>query len=284
MVHERVGAPQRVKDYIDMAMIAQNPEECLSAYMRKYTAGDISPQFIQNLLTRLSDAYIPISAVMKKYFATQKESELLYRPNWNIIYRFVGEINDPAFDYFFKHRSEYAENYSKDSVNNKISEVFMYTMRGALQNPNSKLADSAYLALKEKVKASGFEDADKVLFATELQRLQMRGKNQEFLDLAFDGVDKYYEDDYNMLSNIAQIVSSMSSEQKFQEKALSWLKRSVSIREEPANTDAYASLLFKMGNKDEAIKQEKKAIDLAKKNYTSSASYEAAMKRMEGSR
>jgi thiol-disulfide isomerase/thioredoxin len=284
MVHERVGAPQRVKDYIDMAMIAQNPEECLSAYMRKYTAGDISPQFIQNLLTRLSDAYIPISAVMKKYFATQKESELLYRPNWNIIYRFVGEINDPAFDYFFKHRSEYAENYSKDSVNNKISEVFMYTMRGALQNPNSKLADSAYLALKEKVKASGFEDADKVLFATELQRLQMRGKNQEFLDLAFDGVDKYYEDDYNMLSNIAQIVSSMSSEQKFQEKALSWLKRSVSIREEPANTDAYASLLFKMGNKDEAIKQEKKAIDLAKKNYTSSASYEAALKRMEGSR
>lgn len=282
MVHERVGAPQRVRDYIDMARIAQNPEEGLAAYMKKYSAGENSPQFIQTYLNRLAEAYIPVNAVMKKYFATQKESDLLNRANWNIIYRFVVDINDPVFEFFFKHQSDYAKAYTQDSVNNKISDVFITNLRGVLQSPKLKLADSVYLVMKEKVKASGFAGAEKVIFTTDLQRLQMRGNNQEFLDLAFEGMDKYYKDDYSMLSNVAQIVSSISNDQKFQEKALSWLKRSVSIREEPSNTDAFASLLFKMGKKDEAIKQEKKAIDLAKKRNISATSYEEALKKMEG--
>ncbi len=281
MVHEKVGAAQRVQDYIDMAKIAQNPEEGLAAYLKKYEAGDNSPQFIQTFLYRLADAYIPINAVMKKYFATQKEGDLFNRVNWNIIFRFVGEINDPVFEFFLKNKSEYAKFYSKDSVNNKISNIFMNVLRGTLQNPNSRLADSVYLVNKEKIKASGFEGAEKIIFTADLQRSQMNGKTQEFLNLAFEGMDKYYADDYNMLNNVAQIVSSQSSDPKFLEKALSWSKKSVSIREEPFNIDTYASLLLKMGKKDEAIKQEKKAIDFAKKRNTSADSYEVALKKME---
>jgi thiol-disulfide isomerase/thioredoxin len=284
MVHEKVGAPQRVQDYIDIAKIAQNPEEGLAAYLKKYNAGNNSPQFIQTFLYRLADAYIPVNAVLKKYFATQKESDLLNRANWNIIFRFVGEINDPVFEYFLSHKSEYAKAYSQDSVNNKIYEVFMNALRGTLQNPNPKLSDSIYLALKERIKASGFEGADKVIFTADLQRFQIKGKNKEFLDLAYEGVDKYYAGDYNMLYNVAQIVSSISNDPKFLEKALLWAERSVSIREEPVNTDMYASLLFKMGKKDEAIKQEKRAIDLAKKRNTYANSYEESLKKMEGTK
>jgi len=71
MVHEKVGAAQKVQDYFDMAMVAQNPEECLAAYIKKYNAGNNSPQFIQTYLYRLADAYIPVNTVMSKYFATQ---------------------------------------------------------------------------------------------------------------------------------------------------------------------------------------------------------------------
>lgn len=281
MVHEKVGAAQKAQDYIDMAKIAQNPEECLAAYMKKYSAGNNSPQFIQTYLYRLADAYIPLNTVMKKYFATQNESDLLNRVNWNIIYRFVGEINDPLFEFLVKHHSEYAKSYSKDSVNNKISDLYVNALRGALRNPNSKLADSAYTAIKEKVKASGFEGAGKVIFSADLQWLQDKGKNKEFLDLAFENMDKYYAEDYTMLSNVAWIVSSLTNESKYMEKALSWSKRSVSIKGEPFNIDTYASLLFKMGKKDEAIKQEKKVIALAKKRNISAIPYEEALKKME---
>lgn len=281
MVHERVGAPQKVHDYIEMAKIAQTPDEGLAAYMKKYTEGDLSPQFIQTLLTRLAEAYISTDAVIKKYFATQKESDLQNRVNWNIIYRFVGDINDPVFDYFFKHRHEYAKMYSKDSVDSKISGVYTNSLQTVLQRPNAKQADSLYLVMKEKVKTSGFEGADKVIFATNLQRLQMRGKTTEFLDLAYEGMDKYCNDDPQMLCRVAQIVSSVSGDPKYQDKALSWFKRSIALSEEPQTLDSYAYLLSKMGRKDEAIAQENKAIDLQKKRHLSAQPYEDALKRME---
>lgn len=281
MVHERVGAPQRVRDYIDMAKIAQNPDEGLAGYKKRYEAGNNSPQFIQTYLTRLAEAYIPVNSVIQKYFATQKESDLLSRVNWNIIYRFVSDLNDPVFTFLLKHKAEYAAAYSKDSVNNKISDVFLYTLRGILQNPKIKLADSLYNAMKEKIKGYGFEGAGKVIFTSDLQWLQMRGKNNEFLELAFNDLDKYYPNDYNMLSNISWIVASMTNESKYMEKALSWSKQSLSIREEPFNTNIYASILFKLGNKDEAIEQEKQAIALAKKSNVSAAPYEEALKKME---
>lgn len=281
MVHERVGAPQKVRDYIDMAMVAQNPEEGLAAYIKKYNEGNNSPQFIQTYLTRLAEAYMQVTNVMSNYFATQKESDLLNRVNWNIIYRFVSEINDPLFEFVIKHQSEYAKLYTRDSVKNKISDVYMNGLNGTLRNPDAKMADSIRMALKAKIKASGFEDAEKIIFITDLQWFQTRGKNQEFLDLASGSMEKYYGEDYNMLNRLAWIVSSMTSDSIYLKKALSWSKKSVSIREEPPNGDTYASLLFKMGKKDEAIDQEKKVIALAKKMNISAAPYEDVLKKME---
>ncbi len=80
-----------------------------------------------------------------------------------------------SLNIFFKHQSEYAKAYTQDSVNNKISDVFITNLRGVLQSPKVKLADSVYLVMKEKVKGSGFAGAEKVIFTTDLQWLQMRG-------------------------------------------------------------------------------------------------------------
>jgi thiol-disulfide isomerase/thioredoxin len=284
MVHEKVGAAQKVQDYIEMAKIAQDPEECLRAYLNKYNAGNSSPQFIQNYLNRLSDAYIPVNFVMRKYFTTQAESELLIRANWNIIYRFVSEVNDPVFDFLVKHRSEYAKSYTRDSVNDKISEVYLNALRGSLQYGNAQKADSAYLSMKEKVKASGFEGAGKIIFTADIQWLRAKGKTREYLDMTFENLDQYYGEDYKMLSNVAWMVSSLTTEPKYMEKALSWSKKSVSIRDEPFNTDNYASLLFKMGKKEEAVMQEKRAISLARQRNMSPLPYEEALKRMEDSK
>jgi len=284
MIHERVGAPQRVQDYFEMGRVALHPSEGLAASMKRYETGDYSPQFIETYLTRLAEAYMPVEAVIKKYFSTQKESELYNRVNWDIIYRYVYDINDPVFNFLFKHRVEYMKSYSGDSVNNKISDVFLYSLRGVLQMPNGVKADSLYKAMKEKVKATGFEGADKVIFTTDLQWLHLREKNKEFLELAAKDLDKYYVNDYNMLINISWMVSSFTTDTAYLKKALSWAKRSVSLREEPNNVNIYATLLFKMGNKSEAIEQEKKAIALAKERNLSAAQYEDALKRMENAK
>lgn len=287
MVHERVGAPQKVSDYFQMARVALNPDEGLAAYLKKYKAGNNSPQFIQTYLVRLAEAYMPVNLVLKKYFATQSEADLFNRVNWNLIYNFVNYDNDneATFDFLFKHRAEYAKLYSKDSVNNKISEVVIMSLRGVANgNPNPKIADSVFKAEKDKVKSSGFEGAEKVIFTADLEWLQNKGKTKEFLDLAYENMDKYYSEDPRMLSRVSWIVSSMTTDLKYLGKALSWSKKSISIRAEPFNTDTYASILFKMGKKEEAIKQEKKVIELAKQQKISTTPYDEALKKMEESK
>ena len=49
------------------------------------------------------------------------------------------------------------------------------------------------------------------------------------------------------------------------EEALRWSERAIALVESPANLDTYANLLSKLGRKKEAIKAEKKAIKLGKK-------------------
>jgi hypothetical protein len=145
-------------------------------------------------------------------------------------------------------------------------------------------ADSLYKAMKERVKATGFEGADKVIFTTDLQWFHLREKNKEFMELTSKDLDKYYANDYNMLSNISWMVSSFTTDTTYMKQALAWSKRSVSLREEPSNLDIYATLLFKIGNKSEAIEQEKKAIVRAKERNVSATQYEDALKRMEGTK
>jgi thiol-disulfide isomerase/thioredoxin len=281
MVHEKVGAPQRVRDYFDIAKVAQDPELCLSTCIKKYSEGNNSPEFIQTYLYRLSDAYVPVAPVLKKYFETQKESDLLNRANWKIIYQFASDMNEPIFEFLIKHKAEYSKAYTKDSVNHKILEVYGNSLRGSVRGGNSKQADSAYIAMKEKIRTSGVEGADKIIFTSDLQWLQVKGKNKEFLDLAYENLDKYCSGDYYLLTNVALFVSNVSTDPKYLEKALSWSKKSVSIKSEPSNVDTYASLLFKMGKKDEAVQQEKKAISLAKERNISSIQYEESLKKME---
>ena len=281
MVHERVGAAQTVQEYIEMAKIAQSPDAGLAAYLKKYKEGNSSPQFIQTFLYRLAEAYIPVAPVLKKYFAAQNETDLLSRINWNILYRFVTDMNDPQFEFFLKHQAEFSKLHSRDSVNSKISEVYLNSLRDAQRNSNQTMGDSIYTAMKDKVKASGFEDSGKVIFTSDLEYLNVKGKKDEFLDLAFNNLEKYYSNDFTILSKVSWIVSSMTTDPKYLEKALSWSKKSVSLKEEPFNVDTYASILFKMGKRDEAIKQEKKVISIAKKRNISSLPYEEALKKME---
>jgi tetratricopeptide (TPR) repeat protein len=57
----------------------------------------------------------------------------------------------------------------------------------------------------------------------------------------------------------------MIKNEKDLEEAIKWSERAIELIESPTNLDTYAILLSKLGRKKEAIKAEKKAIKLAKK-------------------
>ena len=72
-------------------------------------------------------------------------------------------------------------------------------------------------------------------------------------------------DDFGTLNSIAWTFYEQIKDPKQLKKAVVWAKKSVSLTEKPFNLDTYAHLLYATGNKKEAIVQQKRAIELAKK-------------------
>jgi hypothetical protein len=279
MVHKRVGAPQKVQDYLDMGKIALTPGEGFNSLMKKFQDGDRDPKFMMKYLDRLQGAYMPIAEPLKQYFASQKESELLNRANWEMIYLYVTDMDSPEFGYLLKHQKEYEKLYTQDSVSSKISNVYLQALSNLSRSRS--FTDENYNQLKKKIRDSGFAGADKVIFSGDLNLYQMKSDMEKFISLAVSGLDTYYGNDYLMLNRMAWNFFQMTTEQKNLEKAAEWAKKSISLKSTAENNDTYANLMFKLGNKSEAVKYEKTALELAKKEKTEVKEYEDNLRKFQ---
>jgi thiol-disulfide isomerase/thioredoxin len=275
MVHKRVGAPQRTQDYLDMGKIALTPGEGFGAYVKKYNEGNCDPDFILKYLERLKDAYMPVDLTLKEYFWSQSETDLLSRTNWEIIYKFVTEMDSPEFGNLLKYQQEYEKLYSKDSVNSKIYSVYLQALTAMTRSKSFN--EEKYNALKQKIRESGFADADKLIFTADLSSRI----DDKFFELAYNGIDKYYSDDYDKLYRIAKAFLTNTEDQKYLVKAVEWAKKSIELKSTAENNDTYAGLMFKMGNKEEAVKYEKIALELANREKLILKVYEDNLKKYQ---
>ena len=73
----------------------------------------------------------------------------------------------------------------------------------------------------------------------------------------------------------------VATDKKHLEKAAGWAKKSIALKSTPVNNDTYANLMFKLGNKSEAVKFEKKAIAIAQKENADTTEFEANLKKFK---
>ncbi len=279
MIHKRVGAPQLIQDYLTMGQIALTPGEGFNDCLLQFQKGNRDPKFIMKYLDRLQGAYMPINEPLQQYFAAQKDADLLNRDNWAMIYLFVTDMDSREFGYLVSHQKDYEKLYTTDSVTAKISNVFLQSL---VNNSRSRsFSQESYNQLKQKIKNSGFAGADKVIFSGDLNMYQMKSETDKFIQLAISGVDTYFADDYIMLNRMASHFSQITTEPKYLEKASDWAKKSIQHKSTSENNDTYANLMFKLGNKSEAVKYEKVAIEMAIKEKTATQGLEENLRKFQ---
>jgi thiol-disulfide isomerase/thioredoxin len=264
MVHKRVGAPQAVSDYIVMAKAAMSPDRNLSALQNSYSSGEKNPEFIYLYLKTLSEAYMPVTSVLSGYFASVNRDDLVSAANWKIIFGFCNDKDSPEFKYLVSHQKEFEKKHGRDSVDAKISSVYVKSILDLAKS--GSINDSSYAALKREITQSGFSGAPKVIFDADISLAQMKGDSQAFLELVSKDLNKFYSNDPLMLNNVAWYVHELSRDKKYLEKALEWAARSVELKPEASNCDTYGALLYDLGRKEEAIKSCSRALELARKN------------------
>jgi len=279
MIHKKVGVSRKISDYIDLGIIARDPDKCLAAGIKKYQAGNLDPVFMFSFLKNLQDAYIPTAEVLKKYIATQKSEDLINQLNWNIIYNFSEDINSAEFIFLVNHHKEFEQRFQMDSVQNKIYNVYSYELNKFFRM--KPFPQQKWDSLINVIKKSGYSGANVITLDAQLNLYSSRKDTTKFLDLAYREADLVYRDDYTKLNNIAYQVYTISGNVKNLEKAAEWAKRSIKLKDEPFNNDTYAAILFKLGKKEEAIRTEKKAIELARKKNLPIKDYENSLSKMQ---
>ncbi|MEI6683786.1 MAG: thioredoxin family protein [Bacteroidota bacterium] len=277
LVHKRVGAAQQVQDYIRMGTDALTPGEGFVACLKKFQDGNRDPDFMLKYFDRLQGAYMPIDEPLALYFSTQKETDLLKRSNWHIIYLYLSDIGSKEFTFLLAHRKEYAKAYTPDSVDAKIYSICFQSLVGLARGRT--FSETALNEMKQKIRATGYEGGEKAIFDAQLQIYLMRGDQQQYFDLVTADLEKYYGDDQGKLTLMASNFAKMTTDKKYLEKGVEWAKKAIAIKSTPENNDACANLLFKLGNKEDAIKYEMKAVEIATKLHLPVAAYEASLKR-----
>lgn len=280
LVHKRVGAPQKVSDYIEMGKIALTPGQGLTEMQKRYDNGDRSPAFMISYLDRLQGAYVPITEQVNQYFASLPEQDRFEPLNWQILYKYVTEMNSPAFGFLQKNQAAFEKRYSPDSVYQKIFNVYLQSLAALVRTRN--FSEANYSKAKQTIMESGFKDAGKVIFTADIYVSQMKGDFKQFTDLAMKDLDKFYRNDPDFLYQVAGTFLQVAEDPKQLEKATEWAQRASELRTSPDYLDTWAELLYKTGKKQEAVKAGEMALELAKKEKVATDRIESNLKKYRG--
>ena len=278
-VHRFVGAPKYPHEFIRIGEIALNPTERLAYFQDHYDNGNLEGEFILKYLNKLTTAYIPRDPIIKKYFDTQHDSQLTTRANWEIIYYHVNKINSREFKYLLNNQKDYKVLYNEDSVNNKIYTTFLQQAYKLIYS--REFEPEKYESLKNKIRKADFALGEQLIITADLQYYSRYNKWKDYTELAYNNVDKFYLEDHNTLNNIAWNVCQNTNKKEYLNKAEEWAKKSVELNSKSFNNDTYAAILYKVGKKEEAIKQQELAIELAKEEGRPTKSFEEKLDKMK---
>lgn len=282
VVHKRVGAPQKVSDYIETATIALTPGEGVTALQKQYESGKREGPFMLKYLDRLQGAYIPTQDPLEAYFASLSEADFLQPVNWQIIYQFANDINSRGFRILQARQEDFEKQYSADSVNQKLFNVYLQSLASM---PRSRsFTETAYLKAKQQIRESGYRDTAKVFFTADLYLFQMRGDVEKFLKLADNELERHYRSDASFMFQMAESFLQIAEDSAYLHKACSWAREVISLQPAAANYDLLARLLYKTGRREEAIKQAETAIEMAKKEKVATAVFEGNLKKFKENR
>ena len=136
IMHSHCGI-LNVPDFIALAKVALDTTNNLFSLQQKYNAGnrsaDVLYRYANILVTRRDferSYYETMDTLETEYFKTQSDTELLNEKNWALIQGIIYSVNDPVFDFVYKHRDEYLQRYDSTDVY-----YFLYCVDGwALQS------------------------------------------------------------------------------------------------------------------------------------------------------
>ena len=264
LVHRAVGASQGPA-FIAKAKNALDPEKQYYTLKALYDKGDRTPGMLKNLCLAAQEAYDMdmVAVYSDAYFATQ--SNLLTEENIRLLTQFTSSTVDTGFVLMVKHAERfnqvmgqgYAEKTTRMLV---LQEELWPAMRAG--------AAVDWEGMRKRVERRYPERKDIVPYG-QLFYYQQTGDWEKFPTAAVAFMKEYGNTlDAGDLNSMAWAIFQHCEDMNCIREAIQWSKKAATSSQLAAYYDTYAGLLYKSGQKDEALQVQEQAITLAKTSGT----------------
>jgi thioredoxin-related protein len=268
VVHRIVATTKTPEDFITKVKDAFDPARQYYTILNEYKNHKNDSVYLRNAIrvALASSDRANAAAIGDYYIACLKNPYAA--DNLAVIRQVTISSKNKGFDMFLNHSNEVDAIINKGFSEGMISRIMYDEVLKSYFDKDVPAPDWAKLSQEIKKKYPILGDQTIEEYQPAYYRVKRNVPEYEKAILAF--MSKYQQNlgDYT-LNDYAWTVFSISDNREVMEQALNWSKRSLElVPKTPGSNyvnyiDTYANLLYKLGNKDEAIKWEKSAIEIA---------------------
>lgn len=245
----RMTGEFKAPDFIQEGMNAMQPEKQLPNLKIEFEKDVSNPEKCFRYLRALKKGGLDCSSMVKAYFATQSEKQLLTEMNWMIISNGITDINSREFQFVLSHQKEFASITSPERVERKI----IHLVNGLL-TPLMAAKDTVnYFVKREPAAAIHLHKVDSLLFDFDIMIAETTGNWNAFKKVTLTSADTYAWNNYSKLNEIATAYLNNISDTIALTQAAKWVKRSLALNEEYGTCILGAKLYQKMNHRQEAL-------------------------------
>lgn len=238
---------------------ALDPENNLATLRLKFEAGTTDPEVLYDYGMKQYDAGQDFREAATRYFATQSDKELLSEKNWEAIQAFSQDLDSREFQYFLKKNKKFSKRYGATEVAAKIAYVCRQKTIAAVMTRNDEPYKQA-LAIADKY----IKDDGKTASRLKITYFGAKKDWDQYARKSIEHYETFPVASANELNSAAWNFFLHVDKPEQLEKAAEWARQSVALDNAYYNNDTYASVLYKLGHYEEALKAANKAIGLAR--------------------
>lgn len=246
--------------------------------VEEFKQGNRKPEFIQRLYYSLrlaSDQIFRVQDsinVLQKFIEAYPGKKLFNKNNGKIILEFADEIDDLCFKNLFTNKNEWYKVFDKKTVDAKFIDMLFeeldYMAFDYRHRRKTNAIEEAKVNYLKKYKAYNEYDSI-VLCRASTKYYYERANISEFLKSIYSYLDNIgnFEEKIDNVNSYSWQVFKSSDDPPLLERVFNWSSERLKKSNNAFYIDTYANLLYKLGQTNEALKYETKAIKLATGKY-----------------
>lgn len=278
LVHKFTGS-MSAQDFITAVKKSLSPETQYYSLIKQFQANKTDESLSKKLMIAAAEAYDDANPYFEAYVKTQKS--MFTKENIEYLKSYSEKTTDTAFKIILNNQNRYDEIEGNGKANELIVSVVLNNfMRKLFRKKGSAEMDEETTGI---IRKNFPKQADQVLALARVNILASPLEDWKNYENALTDYMKFYGEITNnnvLLNEFSWNIFLHGENDNNVKAALSWSKKSLSGTDidNPMYMDTYANLLYRLGNVDEAIKWETKALDLEKADK---ASYQETIKKMK---